>query len=189
MGWPWDELVLHFTFIKKKLVYYQKVVQASGIPLSFQGVQLDRMDTDDVDEVRSTPSSKQDMEGKELYSVLKQQKHLHNMTNLALRKNQPLIILNLLHEKDSLLMAEDLDCTSKLEQTCLAALSMCLMPGGCLIEMSVDGMADEDPEVCVPSDKDNGTQISTSTILDSEMTAIVSSVPPEWLNINFQELF
>ncbi|XP_050940409.1 chromatin assembly factor 1 subunit FAS1 isoform X1 [Cucumis melo] len=141
-----------------------------------EGVQLDRMDTDDVDEVRSTPSSRQDIEGKELYSVLKQQKHLHNMTSLALRKNQPLIILNLLHEKDSLLMAEDLDGTSKLEQTCLAALSMCLMPGGCLIEMSVDGMADEDPEMCIPSDKDNGTQISTSAILDSEMTAIVSTI-------------
>ncbi|XP_038890959.1 chromatin assembly factor 1 subunit FAS1 isoform X1 [Benincasa hispida] len=143
-----------------------------------EGVQLDCMETDDADEVGSSPSSKEDMQGKELYSLFKQQKHLYNMTGLALRKNQPLIILNLSHEKDSLLMAEDLDGTSKLEQTCLAALSMRLMQGGCPIEISVDGMADEDPEMCTPTDKDNGTstQISTSAILDSDMTAIVSTI-------------
>ena len=65
-----------------------------------EGVEHDRMETNDVDEVKSTPSSKQDMEGKELCSLFKQQKHLYNMTELALRKNQSLIVLNLLHEKD-----------------------------------------------------------------------------------------
>lgn len=152
-------------------------------------MQLDRMETDDLDEVRSTPSSKQDMEGKELYSLFKQQKHLYNMTELALRKNQPLIVLNLLHEKDNLLMTEDLDGTSKLEQTCLAALSMRLMQGGCSVEISVDRTPDEDPEMCLPSIKDSSTQISTSAILDSDMTVIVSSVHSEWLSINFHELF
>ncbi|XP_022965575.1 chromatin assembly factor 1 subunit FAS1 [Cucurbita maxima] len=141
-----------------------------------EGVEHDRMETDDVDEVRSTPSSKQDMEGKELCSLFKQQKHLYNMTELALRKNQPLIVLNLLHEKDNLLMAEDLDGTSKLEQTCLAALSMRLMQGGCPVEILVDRTPDEDPEMCLPSAKESSTQISTSAILDSDMAVIVSTI-------------
>lgn len=146
------------------------------------------METDDVDEVRSLPSSTQDMEGKELCSLFKQQKHLYNMTELALRKNQPLVVLNLLHEKDNFLMAEDLDGTSKLEQTCLAALSMRLMQGQCPVEISLDGMQDEDAEMCLPSGKDSGSQISASPILDSDMTVIVSFVHSEWLNMNFHEL-
>ncbi|KAG6593736.1 Chromatin assembly factor 1 subunit FAS1, partial [Cucurbita argyrosperma subsp. sororia] len=36
-----------------------------------EGVKHDRMETDHVDEVKSTPSSKQDMEGKELCSLFK----------------------------------------------------------------------------------------------------------------------
>ncbi|WCJ38906.1 Chromatin assembly factor 1 subunit FAS1 [Euphorbia peplus] len=74
-----------------------------------EGVQVDRMEIDSVaEEARGSPDCNQDLESEEFCKLLKQQKILNNLTESALRKNQPLIISNLMHEKLHLLEAEDL---------------------------------------------------------------------------------
>ena len=84
-----------------------------------QGIEVDKLATDPtVEEAKSSPGCGAESESEEFCVLLWQQKYLHNLTERALRKNQPLIILNLMHEKVPLLMAEDLNGTPKLEQMC-----------------------------------------------------------------------
>lgn len=144
-----------------------------------EGVQVDKMETDPtVEEARSSPGCRTEFESEEFCVLLRQQKHLHNLTERALRKNQPLIILNLMHEKISLLMAEDLSGTPKLEQMCLQALSMCAFPGGPLIEISVtNDLQDEDKEACLSNSRSSTTPVSTGmAIVDSDLPKIVSTI-------------
>lgn len=142
-----------------------------------QGVQVDRMESDFLDEeVRSSPSCKLQVESEEFCVMLRQQKYLHNVTEHALKKNQPLIILNLMHEKAPFLMTEDLSGTEKLEQMCLQALCICPFPGGPSIEVSVnDDMEDVDPEACLSNNKGSNTQVATvTTIMGADLPKIVS---------------
>lgn len=141
-----------------------------------QGVQVERMETDvAVEEARSSPNCKQDSKRDEFCSLLRQQKYLNNLTEHALRKNQPLIILNLMHEKAALLMAEDLSGTPKLEQMCLQALSMRVFPDGSPIEISIENTQDEDHEACLSGSKGSSTPISTvNAITESDLPTIVS---------------
>ena len=54
---------------------------------------MDRMEIDDdIDGADSSPSCKNDIEIEEFCALLRQQKYLNNLTEHALRKNQPLII-------------------------------------------------------------------------------------------------
>lgn len=134
------------------------------------------METDvAVEETQSSHISEQDGQNEEFRALFRQQKYLNNLTEQALRKNQPLIILNLLHENSSLQMAEDLNGTSKLEQTCLQALSMRACPGGSHVEISIDSMACENEEACNSSGKASATPVlSVAPIPDSDLPLIVS---------------
>lgn len=134
------------------------------------------METDiRVDEANSSSGCQQDLESEEFSALLRQQKYLNNLTEHALRKGQPLIILNLLHEKDSLLNAEDLAGTSRMEQMCLQALSMRMFPGGPPTEISLDNEQDHDREACLSSGKSCITPVSTPTAIpDSDLPTIVS---------------
>uniref|UniRef100_A0A5B6YTU5 Putative chromatin assembly factor 1 subunit FAS1 n=1 Tax=Davidia involucrata TaxID=16924 RepID=A0A5B6YTU5_DAVIN len=144
-----------------------------------EGVQVDRMESDHlVEEARSSPSCNPESESEEFRVSFRQQKYLHNLTEHALRKNQPLIILNLMHEKAPLLMAEDLAGIPKHEQMCLQALSMCAFPGGPPIEISIDNnVREEDQEVCMSNSKGSTTPVATvAAILDSDLPQIVSVI-------------
>ncbi|KAE8679778.1 Chromatin assembly factor 1 subunit FAS1 [Hibiscus syriacus] len=138
-----------------------------------EGVEVDRMESDvPVVETQTSNISEQDGQNEEFGALLRQQKYLNNLTEHALRKNQPLIILNLLHEKASLLMAEDLNGTPKLEQTCLHALSMQAYPFGPSVEISMDSMEHDNQEACT-SGKAGATP---ALILDSDLPLIVSTI-------------
>ncbi|XP_062178342.1 chromatin assembly factor 1 subunit FAS1 [Alnus glutinosa] len=143
-----------------------------------EGVQVDRMETDvAVEEARSSPNCKQNSKRDEFCSLLRQQKYLNNLTEHALRKNQPLIILNLMHEKAALLMAEDLSGTPKLEQMCLQALSMRVFPDVPPVEISIENIQDEDQEACLSGFKGSSTPISTvNAITESDLPTIVSAI-------------
>ncbi|XWS65239.1 hypothetical protein CRYUN_Cryun05aG0075300 [Craigia yunnanensis] len=143
-----------------------------------EGVQVDRMETDvSVEETQSSHISEQDGQNEEFGALFRQQKYLNNLTEHALRKNQPLIILNFLHEKSSLLMAEYLNGTPKLEQTCLQALSMRACPGAPPVEISIDSMVCDNQEACLSSGKAGSTPVlSVAPIPDSDLPPIVSTI-------------
>ncbi|XP_008790577.2 chromatin assembly factor 1 subunit FSM-like [Phoenix dactylifera] len=101
-----------------------------------EGVQTETSSDDMEDEAKSSPSVKSDVESEEFRALLQQQKLLHNLTEKALRKSQPLVISNLMHEKAELMMAEDLAGASKMEQICLQALRMQAFPGGSIVDLS-----------------------------------------------------
>ncbi|KAG9446993.1 hypothetical protein H6P81_013121 [Aristolochia fimbriata] len=146
-----------------------------------EGVLVDRMETDSADdEVRSTPSScKEDDESEEFRTLLRSMKYLNVMTDQALRKNQPLIITNLKHEKCALVTAEDLNGTVKLEQVCLRALSMRLHAEGPCIEISVDhgDHVNEDQEVSQSQCKITAATPASGTVLsDNDLPKLVSTI-------------
>ncbi|KAF3455169.1 hypothetical protein FNV43_RR05617 [Rhamnella rubrinervis] len=143
-----------------------------------EGVQVDRMETDiTVDEPKSSPGCQQTIGSEEFSALLRQQKYLNNLTDHALRKSQPLIISNFMHEKASLLNAEDLVGTAKLEQTCLQALSMRIFPGAPPVQISLNNEQDHDQKACRSSGKSCTTPASTvSAIPDSDLSALVSAI-------------
>nr|BAJ53153.1 JHL23J11.8 [Jatropha curcas] len=143
-----------------------------------EGVQVDRMETElSVEKARGSPSSKQDSESEEFCKLLQQQKYLNNVTETALRKNQPLIILNLMHEKVPLFVAEDLTGTSKLEWTCLEALRVRKFPGGPSMEISTVDIQAEAREACVSNGKTNSTHVSpAAAIPELDMPIVVSTI-------------
>ncbi|XWS58910.1 hypothetical protein CRYUN_Cryun08bG0075000 [Craigia yunnanensis] len=143
-----------------------------------EGVQVDGLETDvPVEETQSSHISEQDGQNEEFGALLRQQKYLNNLTEHALRKNQPLIILNLLHEKASLLMAEDLNGTPKLELTCLQALSMWACPGSPPVEISIDSMVHDNQEAYLSRGKSGATPVlSVAPIPDSDLPLIVSTI-------------
>ncbi|PPS13746.1 hypothetical protein GOBAR_AA06830 [Gossypium barbadense] len=143
-----------------------------------QGVQVDRMEIDvHVVETQSSHINEQVTQNEEFGALLRQQNYLNNLTEHALRKNQPLIILNLLHEKASLLMAEDLNGNPKLEQACLQALSMLACPGAPSVEISLDSMVYDNQEACLSGGKAVATPVSSvESIPDSDLPLIVSTI-------------
>ncbi|KAL4325319.1 hypothetical protein GQ457_11G005640 [Hibiscus cannabinus] len=143
-----------------------------------EGVEVDRMESDvPVVETQTSHISEQDGHNEEFGALLRQQKYLNKFTELALRKNQPLFISNFLHEKASLLMAEDLSGTPILEQTCLQTLSMRAYPFGPSVEISIDSMEHENHEACMSSGKAGVTPaLSVVPIPDSDLPLIISSI-------------
>ncbi|KAM1251322.1 hypothetical protein FF1_033821 [Malus domestica] len=143
-----------------------------------EGVQVDRMETDTTfEETRSSLSIKQDLESEKFSILLRQQKYLGNLTERALQKNQPLIISNMAHDKVSLLKADDLNGTLKLEQMCLQALSIHVFPGRSPVEISVDGIQEDDQEVCLSIGNRCSKSTSSVTVIpESDLPAIVSVI-------------
>ncbi|KAK7394636.1 hypothetical protein VNO78_15169 [Psophocarpus tetragonolobus] len=140
-----------------------------------EGAQVDRMEIDDgIEGADSSPSCKNDTESEEFFTLLRQQKHLNNLTEHALRKNQPLIISNLIQDK--FLSDPNFSATLKPEQMCLQALSMYLIPGGSCIEISMD-QTEEDKEVCLAVGKSGASPISGVTVIpDLDLSTIVTAI-------------
>ncbi|KAK3001998.1 hypothetical protein RJ639_021777, partial [Escallonia herrerae] len=144
-----------------------------------EGVQVDKMECVQlVEGARSSPSCKEEVESEEFSVLLRQQKYLHNLTELALRKNRPLIILNLMQNKAPMLLAEDLSGTPEFELKCLLALSMRAFPGGPSIEIPVaNNVQEEAQELCSSSSKGSATPVSTAAaVLNSDLPQIVSII-------------
>ncbi|KAI3783743.1 hypothetical protein L1987_42829 [Smallanthus sonchifolius] len=146
-----------------------------------EGVDVDRMDNIEVvDDAKSTPNCSQ-TETEELSVLFRQLKHLNTLTEHALRKNKPLVILNLMHEKSksntNSLSTQD---RSESEQMCLQALSICVFPVGPSIEISTcDDVQEEVQEDCPSSSKSNvvpAASGTTTTISDSDIPEIVSVI-------------
>lgn len=137
---------------------------------------MDRSETDigiDIEGAESSTGCK-DIETEEFSAVLRQQKCLNNLTEHALRKNQPLIITNLMHDKDCMLLSHNLSGNPKPELMCLQALSMRLIPGSSCIEIYMDKMQDEDQEACLSSGKSAATNYFVDEISESDLPIIVS---------------
>ncbi|KAK3441270.1 hypothetical protein EUGRSUZ_B01457 [Eucalyptus grandis] len=147
-----------------------------------EGVQVDKMETD-ISVEGMTSFSEQDSEHVAFSALLQQQKHLHNVTEHALRKNQPFIINNLSHEKSTKKMAGEVSAAQKLEQTCLEALSMLGFPGAKLPECLTDNSLNED-EDCPANSKSCSTPAMPSDVPDSELPTIVSTIQscPQGIN-------
>ncbi|KAJ7978298.1 Chromatin assembly factor 1 subunit FAS1 [Quillaja saponaria] len=145
-----------------------------------EGVQVDRMemDTKIEDDLRKRSHVfKEKIESEEFCALLRCQKYLNNLTKHALRKNQPLIISNLMHNKSSLLLAKNLSGTVKLEQMCLEALSMCGIPGGSPVEISKNNTQDNKQEAFLSCVKASAVPISHVTAIpESNLPAIVSAI-------------
>ncbi|XP_061342625.1 chromatin assembly factor 1 subunit FAS1-like isoform X2 [Gastrolobium bilobum] len=97
----------------------------------------------DVEGAESSRSCKDDTESEEFSDLIQRQKNLNNLTVHALKKDQPLIILDLMHGKE---LGQNFSGTLKLEQMYLKSLSMRAIPGSLCIELSMDEMLDEDQE-------------------------------------------
>ncbi|XP_074321185.1 chromatin assembly factor 1 subunit FAS1-like [Silene latifolia] len=143
-----------------------------------EGVENDRSKSDFGAEVtNSSPSRKAEAEGEECSSWTRQQKYLRSLTENALRKNQPLVIINLMHEKTNLLSAEDLSGTLKVEQMCLQALSILAFPGGSCIEVPNINLHEEKHDVSSSNSKGCTTASAVATTIpDSDLPNIVSVI-------------
>ncbi|CAM8927985.1 unnamed protein product [Rhodiola kirilowii] len=141
-----------------------------------EGVQ-DRLESDSSAE-DFVSSSCQLEESEEFCVLFKHQKHLENLTEQALRKNQPLIISNLMHEKAPMLKADDLSGVQKVEQICLQALSMCLFPGHSQVEISAgDEIQNDNMESCTPNSKAHAALKPAETaISDVDLPKFVSAI-------------
>ncbi|XP_047966615.1 chromatin assembly factor 1 subunit FAS1 [Salvia hispanica] len=145
-----------------------------------EGVPTDVMECDELaEEVRDHLDTKDQVPSEEFCSLLRQQKYLNNMTEHALRKNQPLIILNLMHEKTTLSSAEELSGSEKLEKMCLQALCIRPLPDFPATEISIcNNEVNEDLEPL--SNKSSSTPPSTAAattiIPDSDMPQFISII-------------
>ncbi|KAL2549348.1 Chromatin assembly factor 1 subunit FAS1 [Forsythia ovata] len=144
-----------------------------------EGVQDDEMESDElVEETRNLPGSEQAGQNEEFYTLLRQQKYLNNLTEHALRKNQPLIVLNLMHKKAILLPAEGLTDAHKFEQKCLQSLSVRPYPGCPPIEISIcNDTVHEDQESSPSSSKSSTTPVaSAAALLNSDLPQVISVI-------------
>ncbi|GAA0148023.1 chromatin/chromatin-binding, or -regulatory protein [Lithospermum erythrorhizon] len=130
-----------------------------------EGLEVEKMDLDELAEGRNSPTTSDTPQLEDPTLPLKQQKYLFNMTDHALRRNQPLVILNLTHEKASLLLVEDLTGADKIEKMCLQALSMCAFPDCPPIEISAcNDLMEENQDACSSQSNTNVLPISDSDI-------------------------
>ncbi|CAN1162616.1 Chromatin assembly factor 1 subunit FAS1 [Linum perenne] len=144
-----------------------------------EGVQIDRMDIDiSVEEAKSSPSCTQDSESVEFHALIQHQRHLCNLTESALKKNQPYFILNLFHEKVTLLGCADQSGISKVENMCLQGLSLRAFPGGQAIDISIDNVQTKDQDDCLSNVKTASKPASSTTppLQESDMPAVISAV-------------
>lgn len=143
-----------------------------------EGVKADdEMEDHELDlEVQNLPTSVQRLQSDEFCTLLRKQKYLNNLTEHALKKNQPLIILNLMHEKTTLSSAEELTGTLKLERLALQTLGIFPLPGFPNTEISVpNDVVDGDREAV--SNKSSTAPLATAaTILDSDLPQIISII-------------
>ena len=149
---------------------YTSCNSTSGVSF-LQGIQIESLFDDKDDDASSLPPS-QCPEIEEFRTLLRQQKVLNNLTEQALRKSQPLVISNLAHEKAELLTAQDLMGTSKVEQLCLQVLSMCICPGGGVVDLPVIDSSATAEEINQSNLK--SSPAAASSILDTELPEIVS---------------
>ncbi|CAL4953256.1 unnamed protein product [Urochloa decumbens] len=142
-----------------------------------EGIQIESL-LDDKDEEASSSPTGQCTEVEEFRSLLRQQKVLNTLTEQALRKSQPLVISNLNHEKAELLTAEDLKGTAKIEQLCLQVLSMCICPGGVVVDVPItdNSSASATAEEINQSNVKNGSPASASAIPESDLPEFVQVI-------------
>ncbi|CAJ2645587.1 unnamed protein product [Trifolium pratense] len=145
-----------------------------------EGAQLDRMETDvSLEEADSSLCSKDDIETEEFCALLRLQKYLNNLTEHALRKNNPVIITNFVHDKDLSLLDHNISGTPKQEQMCLQALTMYTIPGSSCIELelSTDKIQDEDQEASPSTGKGSATPPPDSAAIpDTDLPIIVTTI-------------
>ncbi|XP_059307532.1 chromatin assembly factor 1 subunit FAS1 [Lycium ferocissimum] len=143
-----------------------------------EGVQVDKVESHDAEGSKILSSSAQEVPGEEFAKLLRQQKYLHNLTEQALRKNKPLIILNLMHEKAPLISADELTGNEKVEQMCLGALAICSFPGHSSIPISTcNDEVEGDSEACPSGSKSSSPQMASSAALtDSDLHQVVSVI-------------
>ncbi|KAL3653980.1 hypothetical protein CASFOL_003661 [Castilleja foliolosa] len=141
-----------------------------------EGAHSDEMECDElVEEVRNMPDSENQVQSEEFCTLLRQQKYLNSLTEQALRKNKPLIILNLMHEKTMLLPADELTGTEKLEQTCLQALSIRPLPDFMNIGVSMhNNIVADDLEAL--SNNSSIRSHANAAVLDSDLPQIISII-------------
>ncbi|XP_022632345.1 chromatin assembly factor 1 subunit FAS1 isoform X2 [Vigna radiata var. radiata] len=137
-----------------------------------EGAQVDGMEMEGDTKGNDSSSSYNE----EFCSLLRQQKYINSLTDLALRKNQPLIITNFNHEKE-LSSDHSTGGISKMEQKCLQALSMYIVPGGSLVEIPEGKMQDEEQKVHRPDGKGGASSTSSvAAISDSDLLTIVTTI-------------
>ncbi|KAL3323658.1 hypothetical protein AABB24_038025 [Solanum stoloniferum] len=143
-----------------------------------EGVQVDKVESHDAEGSKILSSSAQEGPSEEFAVLLRQQKYLHNLTEQALRKNKPLIILNLMHEKAPFLLADELTGNEKVEQMCLGALAICSFPGYSSIPISTcDDVIEGDSEPCPSGSKAITPLIaSPAALADSDLPQVVSVI-------------
>ncbi|KAI4342863.1 hypothetical protein MLD38_027430 [Melastoma candidum] len=145
-----------------------------------EGAQVDKLDLDMPAEHAS--SSSQHVDNRALLEVFHQQKHLRRLTEHALKKNKPFVVLNLMHEKSSLPATDELSATEKLEQICLQALRVCPFPGAALPEPVINEMLDEDQRV--KSKSCSSPAATAAAISDEELPTIVAVIQSSPQGIN-----
>ncbi|CAN4126663.1 unnamed protein product [Withania somnifera] len=143
-----------------------------------EGVQVDKVESHDAEGSKNLSSSAQEGLGEEFAVLLRQQKYLHNLTEQALRKNKPLIILNFMHEKAPLSFADELTGNEKVEQMGLGALSICSFPGRSSIPISTwNDVVERDSEASPSGSKASTAQVAASAALvDSDLHQFVSVI-------------
>lgn len=143
-----------------------------------EGVEVERMDHSELTEdAKSSPSSQ--IETEELSILFRQVKHLNTVTEHALRKNKPLVIINLTHEKSKSILSENRPATSESEQMCLQALSIRAFPVGPSIEIVTGNDTQEEVQDDCPSSSKSSVvpaASGTTAIVDSDLPEIVSVI-------------
>ncbi|KAI4304179.1 hypothetical protein MLD38_039728 [Melastoma candidum] len=145
-----------------------------------EGVEVDKVDLDMS--VEHASSSSQHVDNKALLEVFRQQKHLRRLTEHALKKNKPFVLLNFMHEKSSLPTTDELSGSEKLEQICLQALRVCPFPGAALPEPVFCEMLDEDQKV--KSKSCSSPAATAAAISDEELLTIVAVIQSSPQGIN-----
>ncbi|GAB2277152.1 hypothetical protein Dimus_011859 [Dionaea muscipula] len=143
-----------------------------------EGVENDGAESRLGDQAAKTaPSCELEVESEDYSAWIRQQKCLQNLADHALRKNQPLVITNLMHEKSSFLPTEDLVGALKLEQMCLQALAIRAFPGSLSIEVPSDlSFPKEDEETQMLNCKGNVAAASIGTLPDAALPKIASTI-------------
>ncbi|MQL76201.1 hypothetical protein Taro_008566 [Colocasia esculenta] len=139
-----------------------------------EGVHDDSMRTDCTsNEARISSGCMQEINNEEFVALLKHLSYLDNLTRQALRRDQPHIITNFLHEKCNQVPGKDLTGTAKIEDICLRMLCMVPYPGGTAIEEPFANQS-EDSDVCY-------TQCKNSTAPGAVAAFISDSLLPEYV--------
>ncbi|XP_062228383.1 chromatin assembly factor 1 subunit FSM-like [Phragmites australis] len=140
-----------------------------------EGIQIESL-LDDKDEEASSSPTGQSTEEEEFRFLLRQQKALNTLTEQALRKSQPLVISNINNEKAELLTAGDLKGLAKIEQLCLQVLSMCIYPGGAVVDVPVIDSSSANAEGINQSNVKISSPAAASAIPETDLPEIVQVI-------------